>query len=125
MSNTFDWIEIRTSDIEETANFYESLFGWKIIEKETAEGSDVWIFDTAGEPRLQNLRRGGIWLRPEGEPLGVVVYIVVEDIEAVLKKVTELGGKVITPKTPQGPAYRACFTDPSGNLFGLWEEKNG
>jgi predicted enzyme related to lactoylglutathione lyase len=21
--------------------------------------------------------------------------------------------------------YRACFTDPSGNLFGLWGEKKG
>jgi predicted enzyme related to lactoylglutathione lyase len=52
MSNTFDWIEIITRDIEETANFYESLFGWKIIKKETAEGFDVWFFDTAGEPRL-------------------------------------------------------------------------
>jgi len=125
MSNTFDWIEIRTDDIEETAKFYENLFGWKIVAKEIAEGFDVWIFDTAGEPRLQNLRRGGIWLRPKGEPLGVVVYVVVEDIETILKKVTKLRGKVVTPKTPQGPAYRAYFTDPGGNLFGLWEEPNG
>jgi predicted enzyme related to lactoylglutathione lyase len=44
-------------------------------------------------------------------------------IESILKKVTELGEKVVTPKTPQGLAYRACFTDPSGNLFGLWGEK--
>lgn len=124
MANTFDWVEIKTRDIEKTANFYESLFGWKIIEKETAEGLDVWIFNTGGEPRVHNLQRGGIWLRPESEPLGVVVYIVVDSIEATLKKVTELGGKVIITKTPQGPAYRAYFTDPSGNLFGLWEEEN-
>lgn len=124
MANTFDWVEIKTKNIEETANFYESLFGWKIIEKETAEGLDVWIFDTGSEPRVQNLQRGGIWLRPEGEPLGVVVYIVVDDIKSVLKKVTKLGGKVVTPKTPQGPNFRACFTDLSDNLFGLWEEKN-
>jgi predicted enzyme related to lactoylglutathione lyase len=64
MANTFDWIEIMTANIEETANFYEILFGWKIIQKDTAEGLDVWIFDTGGEPRVQNLRRGGIWLRP-------------------------------------------------------------
>ena len=124
MANTFDWVEIKTKNIEETANFYESLFGWKIIEKETAERLNVWIFDTGSEPRVQNLQRGGIWLRPEGEPLGVVVYIVVDDIESVLKKVTELGGKVVTPKTSQGPNFRACFTDLSSNLFGLWEEKN-
>jgi predicted enzyme related to lactoylglutathione lyase len=122
MANTFDWVEIKTRDVEETATFYENLFGWKVIEKETAEGFEVWIFDTGGEPRVQNLRRGGIWARPKGEPLGVVVYIVVDDIGAILQKVTELGGKVVADKTPQGPAYRAYFTDPSGNLFGLWEE---
>lgn len=124
MANTFDWIEIMTTNIEETANFYEILFGWKIIQKDTAEGLDVWIFDTGGEPRVQNLRRGGIWLRPNDESLGVVVYIVVSNIETILKKVAELGGKVVTPKTPQGSSYRANFTDPSGNMFGLWEEKN-
>jgi predicted enzyme related to lactoylglutathione lyase len=54
----------------------------------------------------------------------VVVYILVEDIETILKKVTELRGKVIAPKTPQGSAFRVYFTDPSGNIFGLWEEKD-
>ena len=124
MPNTFDWIEIRTSDVEETARFYEGLFGWKVTEKETADGFDVWIFDTGGEPRVQNLRRGGIWLRPKGEPLGVVVYIVVDDIEATLRRVTELGGEAVTPKVPLGGGYGAHFTDPSGNLFGLYEDRN-
>jgi predicted enzyme related to lactoylglutathione lyase len=124
MPNTFDWIEIRTGDIEKAARFYESLFGWKIIEKEMADGFDVWIFDTGGEPRVQNLRRGGIWLRPKGEPLGVVVYIVVDDIEATLKRVAELGGKAVTPKAPLGAGHGAFFTDPSGNLLGLNEEKS-
>jgi len=124
MPNTFDWIEIRTGDVEETARFYEGLFGWKVTEKETADGFDVWIFDTGGEPRVQNLRRGGIWLRPKGEPLGVVVYVVVDDIEATLRRVTELGGKAVTPKAPLGGGYGAHFADPSGNLFGLYEDKN-
>ena len=123
MVNTFDWVEIATRNVAEAASFYERLFGWKAIQKETAEGFDVWIFDTGGEPRLENLRRGGIWERPAGDPLGVVVYVVVEDIEAVLHRVTALGGKVLTGKTPRGPAYRACFADPSGNRLGLWEER--
>ena len=33
MVNTFDWIEIKTRDIERAANFYENLFGWKILQK--------------------------------------------------------------------------------------------
>jgi hypothetical protein len=32
------------------------------------------------EPRQENLRRGGSWLRPEGEALGIVVYSVVESV---------------------------------------------
>jgi formylglycine-generating enzyme required for sulfatase activity len=122
MANTFDWVEITTRNGAETASFYERLFGWRIIQKQTAGGSDVWIFDTGGEPRLENLRRGGIWERPEGDPMGVVVYVVVDDIEAVLHRARELGGRVITGKTPQGRAHRACFADPSGNRLGLWEE---
>ena len=122
MPNTFDWIEIRTHNIEETAHFYASLFGWKITQKETAGEFDVWLFDTGGEPRVQNLRRGGIWLRPKSEPLGVVVYIVVDDIDATLKRVTELGGKVTIPKVPLGAGYGAYFTDPNENLLGLYED---
>ncbi len=123
MANTFDWIEIRTHDIADTARFYESLFGWKIMEKETADGFDVWLFDTGSEPRLENLRRGGIWLRPQGEPLGLVVYVVVDDIEATLQKVTNLGGKVTAAKAPLGAGYGAFFRDPNGNLLGLYEDK--
>jgi predicted enzyme related to lactoylglutathione lyase len=125
MSNTFDWIEIRTDDIGATAQFFESLFGWKVTQKLEADGSHVWLFDTGDTPRLENLRRGGIWLRPQGEPLGVMVYILVEDIEATLRKVSELGGEVLSPKTPQGPtAFRASFSDPSGIRLSLWEENN-
>ena len=123
MANTFDWVGIETGDVAEAAAFYEGLFGWQVVRKEIADGSEVWIFDTGGEPRLENLRRGGIWVRPPGDPLGVVVYVVVDDIEAVLRKVRELGGQVITGKTPQGSAHRACFADPGGNRLGLWEEQ--
>jgi len=124
MANTFDWIEIRTSNIETTATFYESVFGWKITDKELAGGSDVWIFDTGGEPRVQNLRRGGIWLRPTRESLGVVVYVVVDDIDATIRQITERGGKIASPKAPVGACYAEYFTDPSGNLLGLYEDKH-
>jgi predicted enzyme related to lactoylglutathione lyase len=124
MGNTFDWIEIRTGDIEKTADFYENLFGWEVMRKETTEGLDYWIFDTGDKPRIENIRRGAYWLRPAGEDHGIVVYIVVDDIEAVLRKVISLGGEVLVPKTLQGPAFRAYFTDPDGNCIGLWEERS-
>ncbi len=122
MTNAFDWVEIRTNDVREAAHFYEQLFGWRVVRQDSADGYAVWIFDTGGRPSLENLRRGGIWERPAGEPLGLVVYVAVADIEAVLERATELGGRVVTGKTQQGSAYRAYIADPSGNLWGLWEE---
>jgi len=123
VTHTFDWIEIRTHDIEATAAFYEALFGWRITDKQTADGLDVWILDTGGEPRVENLRRGGIWLRPEGERLGFVVYVLVDDIEATLEHVIKLGGEVVGPRIPVGAGHAAYFTDPSGNLVALYEER--
>ena len=123
MANTFDWVEIRTEDIEKTARFYESLFGWKITKKETGEGLDVWLFDTGGKPRIQNLRRGGILAMPKGAPPGIVVYVLVDDIDATLMRVRNLGGLVISHKDRVGGGCGAFFKDPSGNLFGLYEEE--
>jgi hypothetical protein len=122
MANTFDWVEIRVRDTGTAAAFYESLFGWQVVRKETADGSDYWIFDTGDEPRTENLRRGALWLRSDEADLGTVPYIVVEDIDAALRKAVELGAKVIAPKAVQGTAFKAYFTDPDGNLFGLWQE---
>lgn len=123
MANTFDWIEIRTNDIGKSAAFYRAVFGWEVTDREKAEGEDVWIFDTGSEPRTQNLRRGGIWLRPKGDALGLVVYIVVDDIETTLARIESLGGKVVHPKNPVGSGFAAYFTDPDGNLVGLYEDR--
>ncbi len=122
MANTIDWVEIRTGDIERAEHFYTELFGWETIAKEATEGQEYWIFDTGEEPRVENLRRVGMWARPIGEKLGAVAYIVVDDIDAVLKKVSSLGGGVIAQKVAQGSSYRAVFADPDGNHLGLWQD---
>lgn len=123
MSNTYDWIEIRTPDVEGSAHFFERLFGWKILKRIAADRSPYWIFDTGAEPRVENLRRGAIWLRPSGEKPRTVVYILVEDIDVTLRKVVALGGKIVGSKVAEGPAFKACFATPDGNVFGLWQEK--
>ncbi len=71
---------------------------------------------------MENLRRGALWLRPDDAGLGVVTYIIVENIEIVLQKVADLGGKIVLLKTLHVLAFKAYFTDPDSNLFGLWQE---
>jgi hypothetical protein len=123
MVNTVDWVEIRTGDIEKTAEFYGKLFGWTIAEKIDAEGTPYWIFDTGDTPREENLRRGAFWLRAHERP-STVVYILVDDIDTMIQKAKELGGRVIAEKTQVDPQrYKAYITDPYGTMIGLWEEK--
>ncbi len=121
--NTFDWIEIRTHNLEGTANFYDAVFGWKIIRKEKANGWDVWIFDTQGEPRIQNLKRGGIWLRPDEETIGMMVYIAVDNIDAIHERVIANGGKVVMEKMGVAGGHTSLVADPSGIRFGLYEDR--
>lgn len=122
MVNTFDWIEIRTQDVEDTAHFFEQVFGWKILQRIAEDGSPYWIFDTGEDPRLENLRRGALWLRPAGDAPRTVAYIHVQDIDATLKKAVALGGKIMTPKVAERSAFRAYFATPDGNVFGLWQD---
>ncbi|MFB0567267.1 MAG: VOC family protein, partial [Candidatus Bathyarchaeia archaeon] len=64
---------------------------------------------------------GGMWRFPKGKTLGVLVYILVDDIDKTLEKVKQLGGKVVAPKSIEGENAMATFADPDGNLFGLYE----
>jgi predicted enzyme related to lactoylglutathione lyase len=51
-----------------------------------------------------------------------VVTIDVDDIDAALTKVGELGGKVVRAKMSVGDmGFAAYFTDSEGNLLGLWQ----
>lgn len=39
-----------------------------------------------------------MWRFPQGKPLGVLVYVSVDDIDKTLEEVVKLGGKVVVPR---------------------------
>jgi predicted enzyme related to lactoylglutathione lyase len=51
-----------------------------------------------------------------------VLTIGVDDVDASLRRIEELGGKVAIPKQAVADmGFAAYFSDPEGNLVGLWE----
>jgi uncharacterized protein len=60
--------------------------------------------------------------QPAGDS-GVLVFVRVDDVEAILRKIAEARGEIIVPRTPQGEgmAY-ATFRDPAGNVLGIFKE---
>jgi predicted enzyme related to lactoylglutathione lyase len=123
MPNTFDWIELNAKNLDKLSAFYRNIFGWEIITRENIQGYEFRIFNTRGKPRVENISRFGIWQNPTKSTNGPLVYIWVENINKVLEKIEENGGKVIEVKNFIGPGYRAIFSDPEGNNLALFEDK--
>ena len=110
-------VEIPAVNVEGAGKFYESLFGWKL--QHMPEMNYTMWEDGSGSG-------GGFPQVSEENPAGqVLVYIDSDDIEADLKKVEKLGGKVLHPKTeiPQMGWY-GVFQDPTGNVIGLYTSMN-
>jgi uncharacterized protein len=108
------YIEIPTVDINRSATFYKDVFGWNIRQR----GDGCTAFDDAvGQV-------SGTWVKgrkPATDP-GLLVYIMVDSVAASIDKVLANGGKIVQPIGMDAPEITARFTDPAGNLFGLYQE---
>src|SRR3989442_10823397 len=112
------YLEIPAPDIDGSARFYERVFGWK----SRARGDGHRAFDdTTGAV-------SGSWVlgrKPSSGP-GVLTYVMVDSIDATVKKVLAAGGKAATPRTPLGNAGEAfaTFLDPPGTCSGCIKNRS-
>ena len=108
------YIQIPTTDIAESASFYNKVFGWNI--RTRSDGSIA--FDDA----INGV--SGTWVlnrKPHTES-GLLIYIMVDDVAATIEKIIANGGKVVEPMTGKAPEFIATFSDLSGNIFGIGQE---
>jgi hypothetical protein len=93
--------------------FYGDAFDWKI---DADNPMGYGMIDNGG----QGINGGIGQAPPEGNGRHLTWYVWVEDLEAALKKIEDLGGKTINPPmtVPGGPTV-AHFEDPAGNFVGL------
>jgi predicted enzyme related to lactoylglutathione lyase len=122
MDHTIIHFEIPANDVEKIKQFYTQLFGWNIEKDPNMEYYSVMTvpFDEKGNPIRPGVN-GGMYKRemPQQQPVN---YISVESVDEFSKKVTDLGGEIIAPKTevPQ-MGWFALAKDPEGNVFGIFE----
>ncbi|MGY1733853.1 VOC family protein [Geodermatophilus sp. SYSU D01045] len=55
---------------------------------------------------------------------GAVGYWRVDDLDAVLERLTSMGAKEYIPLTPHGPIVSAAVVDPFGNVVGLSSDRH-
>ncbi|HTK37353.1 MAG TPA: VOC family protein [Pyrinomonadaceae bacterium] len=108
------YVEIPADDIDASVRFYTSAFGW---ETRTRGDGAVAFDDGVGQV-------SGTWVtgRKANADVGVLIYIMVTDIDATIATITGNGGKIVQPVGADAPEITARFTDPAGNIFGLYQE---
>ena len=111
-------VEIPAANVEGAGGFYQDLFGWKISHMPEMNYS-MWEAGNGDQ-------YGGLPQVSDDNPAGqVLIYIASDDIEADLKKVEKLGGKVLHQKTEiPGMGWFGVFRDPTGNTLGLYTSLN-
>jgi uncharacterized protein len=108
-------VEIPTADSKQSGDFYHQLFGWKIT---PVPEMNYTLWDPEVGPG------GGFTLIGKDAKVGdVIVYVDSDDIEADLKKVEKLGGKVLVQKSEiPGTGWFGLFTDPTGNMIAVYTD---
>ena len=107
------YLHIPATDRAAAAAFYRDAFGWELsgssdspsFRDGTGHVIGRWVTDQA------TVGRDG--LRP---------YIYVADVDETLAAVTAHGGAVVVAPYPEGTLRVALFSDPAGNVLGVWQE---
>lgn len=117
--------EIPYDDAERARAFYRDAFGWTInsypeIRYDIVQTGPV---DDSGYPADKGYVGGGM-LKRESPTDRPVITIDVDDIDAALARIEELGGMAVLGRQEVGDyGYAAYFKDVEGNLMGLWQSR--
>jgi uncharacterized protein len=116
--------EIPAKDVKRASAFYKDVFGWWTTDM---PGMDYTMLggtkvSDKGEFSESGSINGGMMKRtkPFEHP---IITIGVDDINASLKAIEKKGGKTLRKKQDIGQemGWTAYFTDPEGNVMGLYQ----
>jgi uncharacterized protein len=107
------WNELAAADLDSAPQFYEQLFGWRT---EAFEGGPMrYLTIKNGDATNGGMRE----TQPE-EPPNWLVYFAVEDVDAAIAKVQELGGGAVAGPFEMAMGKIAIVRDPQGAVFALY-----
>lgn len=108
------WNELITKQTDKAKEFYTNMFGWTCQEMNFGELSYTVFMN--GEDQA-----GGMMAPQEGEgPSHWLVHFSVEDCDATVAQVKELGGSVVMePIDFEGVGRGAVVASPNGGKFGV------
>jgi len=118
MNSYVSIIEIPATDISRAIDFYQAIFDIT-IEKLEFPGMEMGILPYENQVVTATIVKGEGY---EPSAKGITTYLNGgNNLQTILDKVEDSGGKIITPKTPHADesGFFALFQDTEGNKLGL------
>jgi uncharacterized protein len=109
------WNELATNDLDGATAFYAGLFGWEIAQFPGSEQTYLAIKN--GEASNGGIREA----EPSGVPPHWLVYFGVDDLDAALRRVQDLGGTLHAGPIDIQMARIAIVADPQGAVLALYD----
>lgn len=109
------YIELPATDVKRSADFYAKVFGWNL----RTRGDGATAFDDAAGQVSGAFVTGR---QPSAAAPGMLLYVMVNDIAATSTAVEANGGKMLQRHDPKAREIVARFSDPAGNVLGLYQE---
>jgi len=110
--NNWFWNELWTDDLNNSVEFYKSLFNYTMEEYKTRSDNDYVILRTKEKRRAGVLKIPYDDVKPNWLP-----YVAVKDVKEVENKVKELGGDILVASKGIIGNDAAILADPSGAVF--------
>jgi len=120
IKNYVSWFEIPAIDFQQAVDFYNHIFEID-MEQNITEHNSMAFFPT-------NKGIGGSVVAGQGyvpSDCGPLIYLNGgEDLNKILKKIEEAGGRIVMPKTliNEEMGYFAIFIDSQGNKLALYSK---
>lgn len=113
----FCWNELVTRDLEAAKKFYSELIGWEIVDSSMTD----MVYNVL---KANGKDQGGMMAMPAEVPGQVpshwMSYITVDDVDALVSRVTELGGQVLFgPQDIPTVGRFVTIQDPTGAAVSL------
>ncbi|WP_242467537.1 VOC family protein [Thiocapsa imhoffii] len=117
---TFCWVDLATNAPAAAKGFYGEILGWSAADVETQYEVPYSLLLRDGQ------RAAALYeMAPEQGAFPYwAAYVRVTDIEASVRRATELGGRLVMPAVELMDLARMAYVqDPTGAVLGLWEPR--
>jgi predicted enzyme related to lactoylglutathione lyase len=117
--NTIAYFEIQSSNLEREANFYRTIFGWKITKDENIP-IQYYRIETDGIQGALLERSTNVV--PMSGTNAFTCSIEVKNFDETAKTIFANGGRTAVPKMAiPGKCWQGYFLDTDQNVFGIFE----